>query len=344
MNRLAFPLFLAATAALSPAQTLAAFPSELQNQTGGSYETYFPFGNGISRTMAVLESWALNIPNGRQIDQIRLRQNEGSPSPARMIQVAVYMGGTDKTALTASSTFTDNYTNGTPRTLVYGPAIFNLPALSATQAPWQEVVLPLTTPYTYNANENLVLEFVITANNNANNSFAYYVDAGYFTSAVATFGQGCLTSANQVPALTGTGGYYGGSVSFALSQAPSNSTLYFNLNVAPTTPIAGAPFGAPGCTLLVGALAGYLGTAPGGSYYQTVQIPNHPSFYGLRIYGQAMIFDLFANPLGFAASNGATIDVGALPPMAKITAGGSATATTGGVTRQSGPIFVFRHN
>ncbi len=343
LSHLAAGFFLASLSLPLAAQTTATFPSELQGLTGGTVEGQWPLGYGISRTQAVLERIAMNIPNGRQISQLRLRQKEGYTLASRLLQVSIYMGGTDKTAATAGSDFLANYSNGTPRTLVFGPAVLTLPAFAASQSPAGQVLIPLTTPYTYNANENLVLEFVITANNNANQPFNYYVDAGYFTSPVTSFGTGCLTSANQIPLLTGTGGYYGSSVAFSLSRAPANSTLYFNLNLNPTTPLPGGPFGAPGCTLLDGQMAGFLSTAAGGSYNNSIPIPNDPGFYGLTLYGQAMIFDLFANQLGFAASNGVQIEVGRLPPMAKIYAAGS-TATVGSVQRQTGPMIFFDHN
>lgn len=327
------------------AQNYSTFPIENQNAEGGGVESQFPLGLGISRTQVVLDRAALGIPNGRQINQIRLRQKPGYPSSAaRLLQMSVYMGGTTLTSATAAGDFLGNYTGGTARTLVFGPAVYSLPALSATQAPYNTATIDLATPYTYNSNENLVIEFVITANNNANQPFSYYVEAGYFFSPVANFGTGCLTSANQVPALTGQGGYVNSQVAFSLSQAPANSTLYFHLNVTPSTPIAGGPFGAPGCTLLVNPLAAVLGTATGGFFYYPVNIPNNPSFYGVDIFGQAIIFDLFANPLGFAASNGTKITVGRLPPMAKISASGNSAAATGSVTRNAGPVLVFGHN
>ena len=333
-----------ALAATAHAQNLSVFPTEIQNAQGNTFENSFPYGFGISRTQAVLERGALAIPNGRQITKIKLRQEPGGTFASRLVQLAVYMGGTDKTAATAGSDFLANYSNGTPRTLVFGPAVYTLPALLATQPPYTEATLDLTTPYTFDANENLVLEFVVTANNNANQSFSYRVDGSTFFSPATNFGAGCLTSANHVPALNGTGGYVGGSVSFALSQAPSNSTLYFHLNVVPSTPILGDPFGAPGCSLLVNPLSAVLATAPGGSFNYSIPIPNNPSFFGVSIYGQAIIFDLFANALGFAASNGTEIRVGRQMPMTKIEATSSATAATGTVTRNRGPIFLFEHN
>lgn len=326
------------------AQNTAVFPIENTSTEGGSTESYFPYGYGISRCQVVLDRQALNIPNGRQITDISLRQKPGYTTTARLLQMSVFMGGTDKTSANAGADFLANYSNGTPRTQVFGQAIFNLPALTATQAPYGLCTLHLTTPYTYNANENLVIEFAITANNNANSAFTYYTDAGYYISPVTNFGTGCLTSANQVPSLNGSGGYLNSSVGFSLTAAPANSTLYFHMNMVPSTPIAGGPFGAPGCTLLVNPLAAVLATAPGGSFYYNVNIPNSPVYYGLNIYGQAIIFDLFANAMGFAASNGTRIEVGRLPPMAKIIATSSATATTGSVSRNSGPILVFTHN
>lgn len=333
-----------AAIAIAPAQNITVFPTENTTVEGGNVESYFPYGLGISRAQCVLERGALNIPNGRQITDISLRQKPGYTTTAHLVQMSVFMGGTDKNAATAGADFLANYSNGTPRTQVFGQAVFSLPAMTAAQAPYQVCTLHLTTPYTYNANENLVIEFVITANNNANAAFPYYVEAGDFISPVTNFGSGCLTSANHVPSLTGYGGYTNSYVQFNLTQAPANSTLYFHMNVVPSTPILGDPFGAPGCYLLVNPLSAVLATAPGGSFYYQVNIPNSPTFYGVSIYGQAIIFDLFANAMGFASSNGTQIQIGRKIPMAKITAQGSSTATTGSVQRLTGPILAFTHN
>jgi hypothetical protein len=332
-------------AAPSRGQTTTFFPNEYQTAPGGTVDTYFPVAYGIARTQVVLDRVALNIPNGRQISALKFRQAPGGyTSVARSLQLAIFMGGTSRTSQTATGDFLANYTGGTPRTQVFNTGIFALPALTATSAPYGEVTIPLTTPYTYQASENLIVEFVVTANNNANQAFTYYLDAGYYLSPVTNFGTGCQTSANQIPALNGSGTYYGSSLAFSLTQAPANSTLYFQLNVAPSTPVAGGPFGAPGCTMLVAPLAGVLGTATGGQFYYSLPIPNQASFYGVDFYGQAIIFDLFANALGYAASNGSKITIGRLPPMTKIIAQGSATATTGSIQRQSGPVFGFVHN
>lgn len=330
------------TAAL-PAQTTAIFPTEYQSVAGETVESAFPFGFGISRTQIVLERSGLAIPAGRQITALKFRQPTGYASTGRSLQLAVFLGGTTLTSQTATGDYLGNYSGATPRTQVFGPAIFQLPTLSANQ-PNGEVTIPLTTPYTYSGNENLVVEFVITANNNANQNFNYYLQAPTFQSPVTSFGAGCPTSANTVPVLTASGTYYGGTVGFSLSQAPANSTLYFHLNIAPSTPILGDAFGAPGCSMLVLPLAASLGTAPGGNFYYNVAVPNNANFYGLELYGQAMIFDLFANALGFTSSNGCKVTIGRRPPATKIQTSGSATATTGGVVRNASPIVGFVHN
>ncbi len=330
-------------AAALPAQTTTYFPTEYQSVAGETIESRFPFGYGISRTQIVLDRAGLAIPAGRQITALKFRQPAGYASTGRSLQLAVFLGGTTLTSQTATGDYLGNYTGGTPRTQVFGPAIFQLPTLSASQ-PSAEVTVPLTTPYTYAGNENLVVEFVITANNNANQNFTYYLQAPTFRSDVTSFGAGCPTSANTVPVLSASGTYYGGNVGFSLSQAPANSTLYFHLNVAPSTPILGDAFGAPGCSMLVLPLAAVLGTAPGGSFSYNVPVPNNANFYGLELYGQAMIFDLFANTLGFTSSNGCKVTIGRQPPATKILTGGSATATTGSVQRNASPIVGFVHN
>lgn len=329
--------------ATASAQNTAFFPSEYQTVPGQSYESSFPFGFGISRTQLVLDRTALAIPAGRQISALKFRQPSGIGSTGRSLQLAVFLGGTTLTSQNATGDYLGNYTGATPRTQVFGPAIFQLPTLSPSQTNG-EVTIPLTTPFTYSGNENLVVEFVITANNNANQGFSYYLQAPTFRSDVTSFGAGCPTSANTVPLLTATGGYYGGSVGFSLSQAPANSTLYFHLNVLPSTPILGDGFGAPGCSMLVLPMAAVLGTAAGGSFYHSVPVPNHPNFYGLEVYGQAMIFDFFANALGFTSSNGCKVTVGRQPPAAKIYTSGSATTAIGSVQRNACTIIGFVHN
>ena len=337
----------AAVALLAPlafAQTTTVFPTDWTSVAGNSYETYYPLAAGISRTQIVYDRRDLPITNNHQITQVGFRQDDSTASTGKSIQLAIYMGGTSFDASTLTSNYANNY-NGTARTLVFGPAIVALPNFTASTS-LQQLWIQLATPFTYHSNENLLVEYVVTANNNANLAFPYYTDAGTFLSPTVSSGTGCQTSAGLVPSLTVSNqSYLGGSLSYSLSRAPASSLVWLNMDVVPTPPIDVTAFGAPGCTLYVLpqiALAAQGNT--GGAAYFNFQLPANPALFHASLYAQCAIFDLFANNLGFAFSNSTQITLGMYPLASMLFSTGNASATTGGVYRNYSPISLFRWN
>lgn len=332
-------------APLAVGQTVTTFPGDFANVPGDSYQTYLPLAYGISRTQFLYESWQLPITNNRPITRVGFRQDGNTASTGKSIQLSIYMGSSTFSAATVTSNFANNYNGAQPRTLVFGPAIVALPSFT-TQTTEQELWINLTTPHTFHTNENLIVEYVVTANNNANLSFPYYLDEGTYVSTTANFGAGCQSSAGQTPTLAvGAYAYLGGNLSYSMSRAPASSLVWLNIDFTPIAPIDMGPFGAPGCTLLVNprvALASQ-GTASGTANWNFT-LPTDRLFFHANIYAQALIFDLFANNLGFVTSNGTSIRVGMYPPAAEIYTNSSATATTGGVNRNAVPISKFQWN
>jgi hypothetical protein len=336
------PVLLLAPSAI--AQTTTIFPSDFASREGDSYQPYGPLSSGIARTQTVYDRRDLPIAAGRRITHVGFRQDSNTASTGKSIQLAIYMGGTTFDATTMTGTFDNNY-NGTARTLVFGPAVVALPNFTA-QTTQQTFDLQLTAPYTVRANENLVVEFVVTANNNANQSFAWYIDEGSFYSATTSFGTGCQTSAGQVPQLTVSPySYLGTYLSYSLTRAPASSLVWINLDFLNNSPIDCAPFGAPGCTLLVQPRIAVSATgSTGGSASFNFLLPADPALFHAVVYAQSAIFDLFANSLGFAFSNGTEITIGMYPLATRVVASGNASAATGSVQRNSTPITRFRSN
>jgi len=340
---LAASLSFVALSAPALSQQTAIFPSAVAGTSGSTYETRFPWANGVSRMMAVYDNWDLTVPNGSTITAIGFRQELGRTSPATGVQLEVYMGPAATDSTSASSTFDNNYQSGVTPTLVFPRAIVNLPAGDSSATTPLDVMIPLTTPYVYDASQGLVVEFRVYANSNANQAFTYFVDRSTYISATSTFGQGCPSSAGTTPSMTFSSSYIGGNLRANLSQAPASSFVYLNLNTVQSQPLLGGPFGAPGCTLYVPPVlveTQQAGSTSGSATFN-IPIPFDPSYYGLEVFGQCLIADLFANNLGFVASNAAQIRIGARGPMTTITSQGSATTTAGSVSRYRGVVTLF---
>lgn len=334
----------AALAAPSIAQTTVVFPTDA-GSSGSSNETRFPFAYGVSRCMGVYANWDLNVPNGATITAVGFRQEVGRTSPATGVQVEVLMGPAGTTSNTVDFTFDNNYLSGSTPTSVFGPSIVNLPAGDPNAATPQTIMLQLTTPYVYDDTQGLVVEFRVTANSNGNQQFSYFLDRHEFTSPVTPFGQGCQSSAGQVPQLTLRPTAIGSSLIADISQAPASSFVYLNLNTSSSPSLPGGPFGAPGCTLYVPPILVetlQAGSTSGSARF-TIPVPYNTIFYRQDVFAQALIADLFANNLGFVASNASQITIGARGPMGLVFSSGSASATTGSPQRDRGVVTLFEY-
>ena len=157
------------------AQTTYTFPSDhaaIPNGTG--YAPNFPYAYGVSRMQAEYDAWDLVIPANTSISRIGFRQDGTNASTGHALHLEVLMGYTSNNAANLSGTYASNYA-GT-MTSVFGPALFTLPTLTSVGG--ATVWLNLTTPFVYNppANQNLLVEWRVAANNNGNAAFTYYHD------------------------------------------------------------------------------------------------------------------------------------------------------------------------
>ena len=82
-------------------------------------------------------------------------------------------------------------------------------------------------------------------------------------------------------------------------------------------------------------------TNSSGNLNVTATIPNDLSLFGLTIYAQGFIADLFANTLGAISTNGYGMTIGALPQAADIRSSGDALAATGALRRSRGSVMLF---
>lgn len=343
VRALAAALVCAGTTALA-AQQVAVFPSDHATRDGATYERRLPLSNGISRTQLIYEGWDLDIPAGRQITAVGFRQDQSRASTGQSIQLEIWMASTFCDRNTAVGSFDANCNGTTPLTKVFGPSIVRLPDLT-TGSSMREVFIDLDTAFTPVAGENLLVEYRVFANSNANLAFNYYIDRATWLTDVSSFGVGCQSSAGTVPQLSGsTNSYLGGSYSISLSRAPANSRVWFNIALLPTTPIDMTRFGAPGCQALVfpQATIGATGTSSG-SASLSFSLPADPVFAGVHLYSQVLVYDLFANQLGFVTSNGIDVAPGLKSYDCVIYAQGDPQASSGSVSRQRGIVSLFRH-
>jgi len=178
-------LLLSALASTLCAQ-VATFPSDhAPVPDGASSQYWLPFSYGVSRMQTVYEAWDLRIPAGRQITRVGFRAEPNILSTGYALQLEVRMGRTTGTAQSLDPTFDNNWS--APPTTVFGPAIFQLPDLNNPQRPNPDapnVWLNLTTPYTWNPSENLLIEWRVLANSNGSAGFTYWLDSPGFLSAV----------------------------------------------------------------------------------------------------------------------------------------------------------------
>jgi hypothetical protein len=345
-------LLLAGAAA---AQNTATFPSDHASIPNGRSSIYwFPYSYGVSRMMAVYESWDVNVPAGRQINRIGVRAEGTTLSYGKSLQLEVRMGQTEKTSANLLSNYDSNYF-GTPTT-VFGPALFTLPDLNNPLNPnptGNMVWLNLTTPYTFDPNKNLLVEWRVIANNNGGAQFQYTLDSADFESPLATGPQGCTHSGSQIPLLESRRTAVGDTWYCDLSRAPANQLATWFVSVgAPLVPqYSLAPFLpgiAPACQGQIpfnNLFAVSATTGGGGSHTFSVPIPNRRIFNNMILSSQVLCTDVFA-PGGFVVSNGDQIEIGIEPATAVIYHQGSATNATGSVSGNGGinVITFFGHN
>lgn len=334
------------------AQAPATFPSDHATIAGSTSTNFFPYAHGVSRLMAVYESWDLSVPAGHQITRIGFRADGTTLSYGKSLQLQVRMGQTDRTSANLLSNFDNNWF-GTPTT-VFGPALFTLPDLNNVLNPNPDgplVWLTLTTPYTFDPSRNLLVEWRILANSNGGASFPYSLDRATFLSPITAGPLGCTHSGNQIPDLESRPTRVGGNWIIDLYQGPANqpAILFLNVGVPLSAPVSLAPLfpGIPAaCTGQVSPIALFsLGGTTGSSGYTNwvVPIPNDRAFNDLLIASQAFCFDFFS-PGGLVVSNGDQVQVGIDPAMSIVYHQGSSTNPTGSLWPNFGAVTLFDYN
>ena len=126
------------------------------------------------------------------------------------------------------------------------------------------------------------------------------------------FGRGCPGTTGE-PRMAWDGlPVAGGTAHIALRDGTPGGAALLLLGFSNTTsalgplPLAGSPFGAPGCDLLVSMDAIVAHTTPAGSASQALTLPNSPVTAGLVLHAQWLVSST-VNNLGLVASEGLTI-------------------------------------
>jgi hypothetical protein len=121
-----------------------------------------------------------------------------------------------------------------------------------------------------------------------------------------SFGAGCAGSAGT-PVLANapyTLPWLGDTMRTRVNTVPTSLGALFVSSFTPATPTSLAPFGMPGCDLLVTPDALEFRSANAGAAEWTLSIPNTTALVGMPIHQQALPLDPTANALGVVASNG----------------------------------------
>lgn len=131
------------------------------------------------------------------------------------------------------------------------------------------------------------------------------------------FGAGCMGSAGipTLAAVSGSVPALGRTLQLAIGNLPVGAALvtmgFSNTTYGPfTLPLALAPYGMPGCNLLVDPLANSFVLGAGTTANWSLGIPNNARFLGTEFFNQALSLDPPANVTGLAASNGGRGTVG----------------------------------
>lgn len=350
MNTLHTPLGLVAVllAVSASAQNVAIFPSDHANREGVTSQSTFPFSAGISRAQAIYHRRDLTLPAGATITAAGVRQDAASSSTGVRVQLEVAMGQTDLdprsgAANPITATFANNYV-GSPTT-VFTRKVVDLPNLIAgTQRPSPtNVTVTFDVPFRYDATKNLVADWLVHANANGNQGFAYTMDYAYSGSLVDEFGLACSTSGNLTPRCRFNETDIGGTctVSLSSSSASSPATLFLGA-AAQSAPVPLAGLGMPGCFLhVVPMVSVATATNTGGGSSTSFPVPNALNLIRRSLVAQYVTADVFANAAGLVSSNGSKVTLGVAPMLSVVSAVGSTTAATGSVYGNWGGVSVF---
>ena len=352
------PFFLAAivaTAAILPAQTVAWYPSDhnpVTTPNGAFSTTLFPYSYGVSRMMGVYDRWDLQVAPGQAITRIGFRCEGTTQSTGRSLQLEVRMGSTLNTAANCVANFDANYT--APPVTVFGPALFVMPDMNNLLNPNPDgnmIWLGLTTPFVPDPNQNLVVEWRVSANSGGSTQFSYALDRADFLAPTVDAQQVCPHSGGSTAQLRNRGGSVGSSWSLDLTQAPASQLAILFVSVGsqlqPPVPMSSLfPGTGASCTVDIPLLSLFSRTATtntSGSFTWSVPLPNmRIPWNDTFLASQVVAFDFFA-PAGVVVSNASQIQLGIDPAMTMIYSQGNVAAAIGSIQRNYGVVTAFEH-
>ena len=348
--RSSLPLVLAsALVAGASAQNISTIPSDHTSVNGFRDERNIPFASGANRCLMVFESSDLLIPAGRTISRIGFRLDDNRTGAAAQIVLEMFMGQTMLDSRSLSSSFATNYSGA--RTQVKNSGVVSLPAVDASNQ-GMPLWFNLDTPFTYDPSQNLLVEFVVTFNNQGNTSFQYPLDRADFLSPQRnSMGGACMNSAGTLPSLTSSPVALGSTWTISGSNFPANSfgavILAFDGLQATGLPLISIIPGAdPSCAFFVNTVnapAVSSSISASGRLNLSIPLPNDPSLSRVPLTVQGAALDFFV-PGQVVLSNAHEMTVGFRPRIGTVTSSGGPTSTSGSARFSWGIVTLFDHN
>ncbi len=336
-------------AASSTAQNIVHVPSDTLGRSAITSESRYPIANGANRTLMLFENYDTLIPNGRSISRIGFRLDEARTAAGAQVLLEIYMSNTQVTSSGLDLNFGTNFTSA--RTLVKSMGSVSLPPITAANA-GALVWINLDTPFVFDASQNLLVDFVVTANNQGSVAFTYPLDRARFYSPTTDSGGACNTSAGSLPALSSIAAPLGGNWTLRGTNMPGNAptALLFGIDgiQAVGTPLQlFRPAAQVQCEIFVNPAAVStvtVTTNSSGGINFSLPIPDDISLLRLPLTVQALHLDFFAQGK-LVTSNAHEMVLGVNPAVSFIAASSGPAATRANVIRRnSGIVTVFDHN
>jgi len=338
-------------AGLGHAQTTKVVPAAAATSDGSSSTPYFS-GYGSGRAQQVILGKKL-APNTALIREVALRADGSNLQtvPGRSFtNLKFYLGVTDKSPSTMSTTFASNRTS--VYKLMFSGAM-NLPAQNATTRPFN-IRWKLSAPYLYRAADgNLLLEWEVPGQPTKSNyfldthadsatpgQFKAYGPAGKFA-ASESYTVTCPNPAGLAP---------GGKAEFMTASFKKNypaivawgfsDKFYGPLPLPFDLTTLGAPGNALNCSIDL-ALPLVMQAGRGGwEARSALPIPYHPWFNGFQIFAQAIFVDQPSNALGLVFSQGLQLTVSE-DSAGTLLGHYDSTSATGYLTTRQGLVIEF---